>query len=505
MDINCLNFLERTAELFPNKKAVFCKDKSLTFNQLEANSKKLSCKIPNNKRNSPVAVFLPKGCDTIVSFIAVLYSGNFYAPIDVKTPINRFKQILKSLDPFLIITNTSLKSKISDISDCSILNIDEVDFTNIDKCEIDNWKHVIDTNPVYCMHTSGSTGNPKGVLIPHKAVIDYIEWTVQNYQIDSNNRIANQVPFHFDISTLDIFLMLYTGATLYIVPETLFSFPVRLIEYLKKNDITFIFWVPSALSKVSNLKCLISGHLPNLKFVLFCGEVMPTKCLNYWLKYLPNTVFSNLYGPTETTVASTYYTVDRAFSDSDHLPIGFPCRNTEILLLDQNNQLINNGDIGEICIKGTGLALAYWRDKKRTEESFIQNPTHTNFPDLIYKTGDLARLNDQRELIFIGRKDTQIKHLGHRIELGEIETACNSMIEIMSCCILYEQSQIICIYESKTNSFNNNSFKNKLINLLPKYMIPSRFHQIDEMPLNQNGKIDRVKLKSFINYDKNGG
>lgn len=502
MDINCLSFLEKTAEKFPDKIAVSCKNKCLTFNQLKIYSKYLSRVIPSNKRNSPVAIFLPKSCDTLVAFTAVLYSGNFYAPIDVKTPISRLQHILKSLDPFLIITNTSLISKFSDISDCSILDIDEVDFTCINKCEVDNWTHVIDTDPVYCMHTSGSTGNPKGVLIPHKAVIDYIEWTVQNYQIDSSNKIANQVPFHFDISTLDIFLMFYTGATLHIVPESLFSFPVRLIEYLEKHEITFIFWVPSALSKVSNLKCLKSGNLPNLKFVLFCGEVMPTKCLNYWLNYLPNTIFSNLYGPTETTVASTFYTIDRVFSDSEHLPIGFPCRNTEILLLDQKNQLIKSGEIGEICIRGTGLALAYWRDKNKTEESFIQNPTHTNYPDLIYKTGDLARLNDNRELVFIGRKDTQIKHLGHRIELGEIETALNSLIEIMSCCVLYEHSQIICILESKVKTLNDNSLKNKLLELLPKYMVPSRFHQIDEMPLNQNGKIDRVHLKSLVNDGK---
>jgi D-alanine--poly(phosphoribitol) ligase subunit 1 len=501
MQTSCIQFLKETTQKFPNATAVTSKDKNLTFLELSAAAQCIGNLLPTDKRNRPVAVFLPKSCDSIVSFMAVLYTGNFYAPIDVKSPLERIQKVFKNLSPIAIITNSTLANNIANIlPDCPIILIDKIEFGHSNCNAPNGWESVIDTDPVYCIYTSGSTGDPKGVLISHRGVMDYISWAVETYPVDNHSRIANQAPFHFDNSTLDIYLMLCTGACLYLVPESYFSFPARLLDYLHQNRITFIFWVPSVLLNISNLDILKNRNLPDLKLVLFAGEVMPTKCLNHWRRHLPRALFSNLYGPTEITVDCTFYIVNREFSDAEPLPIGVPCRNTGILLLNENNQLVRDEEIGELCVRGSGLALGYWNAPDKTNASFTQNPLNNSYPELIYRTGDLAKYNEHGELIFIGRKDSQIKHLGHRIELGEIETACCSIIGISSCCVLYENSQIICFYVSACSKLEESEIRIQLAKLLPQYMIPHLFHRIDRMPLNANGKIDRLALKNNLQH-----
>ena len=494
-----IQFLEETAQGFPNKIAVSCNSKSLTFKELTTSSKNLSTQLPSDIKNCPIAILLPKSCDSIVAFMAVLYSGNFYSPLDVKLPEQKIKKILANLEPRAIITNSDLTSFIKrEFPKCTIIAIDQQECIAAVPNEPTGWKKILDKDPIYCIYTSGSTGEPKGVLISHQGVMDYILWAAQTYPIDQNTQIANQAPFHFDNSTLDIYLMIFLGAELHLVPESYFSFPARLLDFLEQKKISFIFWVPSVLINIANLNILKNRSLPDLVLILFAGEVMPTKCLNHWRSFIQHAIFSNLYGPTEITVDCTYFIVNRNFTDQESLPIGLPCRNSEIILLGDQNQEVREGGIGEIYVRGSGLAMGYWKLPKKTSESFIQNPLHNNYPDLVYRTGDLAKYNDYNELVFIGRKDSQIKHLGHRIELGEIETACSSISEISNCCILYENQKIVCIYECSESQINENKIKEYLTELLPKYMHPQTFIYVATMPLNRNGKIDRLELKNTL-------
>ena len=348
------------------------------------------------------------------------------------------------------------------------------------------------------LFTSGSTGVPKGVSICHRSVIDYIDWVTETFNITQKDTFGNQAPFYFDNSILDIYSCMKTGATLNIIPKKLFFQPVPLLEYIKYNKINTIFWVPSALIVVSKLKAFRNVDLSDtLKRVLFCGEVMPNKQLNIWRKFLPNVTYANLYGPTEITDACTYYIVDREFSDDEPLPIGIPMSNTDILVLNDEDKLVTDDEVGELCVRGTSLAMGYYNNPEKTRSAFVQNPLNKAVPEIIYRTGDLVRYNEYREIIYISRKDFQIKHLGHRIELGEIETAISSLEEVtLNCCLYDEKNQRIVLFVDA--QVDRDYIKERIEKLVPEYMIPGKVIYLENMPINANGKIDRIKLKELM-------
>jgi len=502
MKINLLDYFEDTVRLFPEKLAISDSASLLTFKELRQRAKILALHISEREHsfNESIAVFLPKTNDAIVSFIAILYSGNIYAPIDTKSPIQRNKSILQSLNPIKIITNSDFINKIKELDlNIDIINIDELVYTNIDDFEF-NYKKCIDTDPAYIIHTSGSTGNPKGVAICHRSIIDYISWAIETFQVSEKESIGNQAPFIFDNSTLDIYLMMFTGATLHLIPEELFIFPAKLLSFLNTNKITFVFWVPSVLINIANLKLLETIQIQSINKVLFAGEVMPIKYLNHWIHNLKKDVlFANLYGPTEITVDCTYYIVDRKFKDNEVLPIGKPCKNSDVIILNKKNQVCQIGESGELCVRGTSLALGYWNDFIKTKTVFVQNPLNNSFPEKIYRTGDIVYLNDNSEIIFIGRNDNQIKHLGYRIELGEIEHSVLSVFNDINAVIEYNylKNEICLFYQSKHN-IGIVEFRKKLSRVLPKYMIPTRYIQMDILPLTSSGKKDRVTIKNLI-------
>ena len=312
-----------------------------------------------------------------------------------------------------------------------------------------------------------------------------------------SDTIGNQAPFHFDNSTLDIYLCFSTGATMVIIPEDYFLFPIRLIDYLKAQSISLIFWVPSALAAVANMDILSKTELPPLKKILFAGEVMQNKHLNYWRRHFPDALFSNLYGPTEITVDCTYYVIDREFGDDELLPIGFPCRNSDILILNEHGIPAGTGERGELCVRGSSLAHGYWNDPEKTAAAFTQNPLNPHYPERIYRTGDLVYRNERGEIYFAGRNDHQIKHQGYRIELGEIETAAMSIAEIRNACVVYDQAkgQLAMFYDS-SSELAPAYLRKSLLEKLPKYMLPAVLVHMPDLPLNANGKIDRLALAS---------
>ncbi|MDD6804787.1 MAG: AMP-binding protein, partial [Clostridiales bacterium] len=274
--------------------------------------------------------------------------------------------------------------------------------------------------------------------------------------------------------------------------------PVPLLEYLKDHRINTIFWVPSALIVVAKLRAFKNVDLTDtLKRVLFCGEVMPNKQLNAWRKALPDALYANLYGPTEITDACTYYIVDREFADDEPLPIGIPMANTDILVLNDKNELVTGDEVGELCVRGTSLSMGYYKNPEKTKEAFVQNPLNNAVPELIYRTGDLVKYNEYGEIIYLARKDFQIKHMGHRIELGEIETAVSAIGEITLCCCLYDtkRQKIVLFCDA---DLSKEYIHEKISKLVPEYMFPNRIVYMETMPINANGKIDRVKLKELL-------
>ena len=501
MQANVTYWLDKTARRLPDKIAFADEKKEITFRELSAQAKALATQMIERKLfKKPVVIYLEKGVDVLVSFMGAAYSCNFYSPIDVDMPASRVNKILEVLQPALVVTTAELRPVFEGFDyEGDYLLLENAIGGAADEVAINAVRSKgIDTDLLYVLFTSGSTGVPKGVTINHRSVIDYIDWVTETFDITEEDSFGNQAPFYFDNSILDIYSTIKSGATTYIIPKNLFAQPVPLLEYLKEKKINTIFWVPSALIVVAKLKAFRNVDLSDtLHRVLFCGEVMPNKQLNTWRKFLPDVLYANLYGPTEITDACTYYIVDREFTDDEPLPIGIPMANTDIIVLNDRNEPVTGDEIGELCVRGTSLSVGYYNNPEKTKEAFVQNPLNPYVPETIYRTGDLVKYNEYGEIIYLSRKDFQIKHMGHRIELGEIETAVSSLEQIALCCCLYDEKRqkiVLFIEEELDKAYINE----QISSLVPEYMLPNKVVTLPDMPINANGKIDRVKLKEYL-------
>ena len=437
----------------------------------------------------------------MTAFAGVNMSGSFYVPLDTKSPGARISSILDTVQASAIITDRKCKERLESFYSGRILVVEELlEHSNGEPENYDGIGNNVDVDPVYSIFTSGSTGTPKGVVISHRCLIDYIECVVDTFHFDHTTTIGNQAQFYFDLSVLDIYLMYVTGATLDIIPERCFMFPSELVDYMNEHEITFISWVPSALVNVANMNILAEKQPKYLRDVLFCGEIMPNKHLNHWRKYLPNCRYVNQYGPTEITVACTYYEIDRTFNDDDPLPIGKPYDNSDIIILVDRKRRAEKGEQGELCVRGSSVALGYYNAPDKTAGAFIPNPLHNKYPETIYCTGDIVYESERGELMYVGRVDAQIKHQGYRIELGEIEIAVLGSNIIDNCCIIYDfaNKKIIMFYET-ANDIDIAAFRKYITTKVPRYMLPSEYIREDVLKKNSNGKIDRAFYNKKIN------
>ena len=495
MQKNILEYLEKTAQRVPDKIAFYGETEILTFRQLRRQAQSIGSQLAQmGSFQKPVVVFMDKQPKTIAAFLGVLYSGGFYVPLDGEMPQFRIEKILESLQPAACICDETTFQTAQSISGLgSVFCYEELAFGAICERTLDQVRQrQIDTDPAYIVFTSGSTGVPKGVVGCHRAVIDYIENLCPVLKFDEHTVFGNQTPLYFDACLKEIIPTLKYGASTHLIPRKYFLMPVKLVQYLNERKINTLCWVVSALTFISTFKTFETVVPKYLKTIAFASEVFPIRQLKLWRTALPNTRFINLYGPTETTGICCYYEVDREFSENEALPVGRPFPNTEIILLDENNRVPKPGEQGEICIRGTRLTHGYFLNPEKTAEAFVQNPLNPYYPELIYRTGDIGRYNDRGELMFVSRKDNQIKHMGHRIELGEIEAAANTCSGVgNSCCVYDGEKQKITLFYTGEVSALRTFLKEKL----PRYMLPHHIVQLDTMPLTPNGKIDRNLLK----------
>ena len=494
---NILEYLERSAQLYPEKPALVDERQSITFVQALEDSRRVGSSLALSlTKGQPVAVYMEKSVENLCAFWGIVYAGGFYVSFNTQLPTSRLQQMQSVLQAPFVITDEEHRAALEEVfPPHRILLYQDLVKSAVDRALLAQirQRHV-DTAPLYANFTSGSTGVPKAVVVGHRSTLDFIDHFCPIFSITQKDVIANQAPFDFDVSVKDIYSALATGATLVLVPRPLFSQPQQLLDFLCEHRATTLIWAVSALCLISTVHGLDYRTPETVNKVLFSGEVMPAKHLKIWMEHLPRAQFVNLYGPTEITCNCTYHIIDRERSYPDGIPMGQAFPNEDVFLLDGDDQLVTAPNVvGEVCVRGSALALGYYRNPEQTAAAFPNNPLNPCYPQRIYRTGDLARYSTLGELHFCGRKDFQIKHMGHRIELEEIERAVSNLPGVHRCCCVFhsEKHRLYAFYQG---DLTPKELRLQLLPTLPPYMIPNVFRQVDQFPLNKNGKIDRTLL-----------
>lgn len=498
MIINILEYLEQAQKKYAEKILYKDETQEITFGEALSVSRKwggsLAEQTPVRK---PILVITDKTIVTPLLYFAVLYSGCYYVPIDTELPKYRIKLIMDTVQADIMLTD-STHMDIAEQLDFHgrIISTEDLSKSKYDPTKLDSIRaQAMDVDPAYVIFTSGSTGIPKGVIESHRQLIDYIEAFSETFDIKDDEILGNQSPLDYVAALRDLYLPFKTGASTLLIPKKYFSLPTQLFQYLNENRVTTICWVVGALTLCSEFGTFEEAKLEYVRKVFFTGSVMPGKHLRVWQENLPDALFVNHYGPTEITASCTWYIVDHKVSEDETLPIGQPFRNTNILLINEQGQKAVPGETGEIYVQGTSLALGYYKNPEKTREVFVKNPLNPIYDEIVYKTGDLGKINEKGELLFCGRKDDQIKHMGHRVELGEIETAAKSMPAICDAVCMYnkERQQIWLFYTG--SEITSREIARYLRERLPNFMIPRKFCMLEQMPLNFNGKINMNELR----------
>jgi amino acid adenylation domain-containing protein len=474
---------------------------SLTFNQWVQQAESIGTSIAqatNSTIRRAVLVFVDRRIEGLVGAMGIVESGNFYVPIDCKMPYERVRLIAEVCKPIAAVATTEADMK----------TLDQIEFTSPrflyneakehpadDEVLAKIREQMIDLDPVYSIFTSGSTGVPKGVVISHRGMIDLADWLVETFEFTDKDALGNQTPFYFDGSVKDICICLKSGATLNVIGKKYFTFTKHLMPLLNERHITAILWATSAIVMVGNSDILNVALPEHLRLVTFAGEAMPAKQLRSWQEKLPNVRFVNLYGPTEITVDCTYFDVTRQYADNEYIPIGKACRNMQVLVLKDDDTEAAVDEVGELCVRGSGVALGYYGNRTKTDEVFVQNPLNPLYNDIIYRTGDLVRPAEGGNLVFVSRKDFQVKHKGNRIELGEIEVAVNAIEGVTNAACIFDQVQDKLVLYYTTADGQPMDIINLVKERIPVYMFPEVVNHLAQMPYNLNGKIDRIELK----------
>ena len=447
-----------------------------------------------------VGVFAEHTTDTLLWYLGALASGNCYVPLPPGMPQERFEKICAQMNiqvvaggvPLTAYTegmDGSIRFVQTDIAANIRVSLEQEQ--KLSACR----RQLSGDAPMYVIFTSGSTGEPKGIVKTHGALISFLDSYIHEFGFRECDRLASQTPFYFDASVKDIYLALKLKCQLHILDERLFVAPLRLAEYLKEQHISVIQWVPSALCMLSRFRVFDQVSLPELKKVLFVGEVMPPGQLEIWMEALPDAEFVNLYGSSELAGICMSYRVRTLPEHTDCLPIGYPLPGCEVFLVSDGHLVKEPGALGEIYVRSDTIASGYWNDPVCSAQVFVKKPCEALPEAHYYKSGDLAKYDKQGALVFVSRDDYQIKHMGHRIELGEIESTLMKLPQISGCCCLYEGQKIVLFYEGTSPRSDVSRY---LKQKLPSYMLPNKIIPVETLPRNANGKADRTALQNNL-------
>ena len=500
MFTSVLDMLDHTAERYPAKDAFICGEDALSFRAFQKVTMSLGTALAGVIREkAPVIVMAGRGVLTPALFLSVVRAGGFYAPIDAGMPEARLRQMINVAQAeFMLVDREHLAAAEKLGFGGKILVAEDLLETQPDPVLLSGIRgRALETDPLYVIFTSGSTGVPKGVVTSHQSVMCYIDAVSEVLRVDDTDVFGGQAPLDYIAAVRDIYLPLYTGCSTVIIPKNEFSMPGELMDTLNRNHVTALCWSVAGAELPIKLGAFPDMKPEFLKKLCFSGSVMPGKYLKAWQETLPDVLYVNQYGPTEATASCTYYVVKEKAEDDTVLPIGRPYKHYRILLLTEDGREAAPGELGEICVAGPCLALGYYNSPERTAESFVRNPLNDAYYERIYKTGDLGLFREDGELEFHGRRDRQIKHMGHRIELEEIETKARSIPGVLECAALYQKEKelLYLFYKGEASARDITlAFRKSL----PAFMVPRKIVSLEELPKLPNGKTDMNTLKGYF-------
>jgi amino acid adenylation domain-containing protein len=530
------HLLIESAVRFPNNQAVRFEGDSLTYSELDRQSNQVARALRSLgvKRGDRVGIYVNKSLGSVISIFGVLKASGVYVPLDPNAPIQRLAYIARNCDIQIILTSskklltlpdllsegTPIKGAvITDNNDDPAVSMPENvkvigwnEVVNLDESPVSD-QGTIETDLAYILYTSGSTGDPKGVMISHRTIFTFINWCYEKFQVNARDRVTSHAPIHFDLSTFDIFVTCKAGGTIVLIPEKLSIFPLKLVQLLQDEQITITYMVPSILSMMVNYGKLDQHDLSSLRSILFAGEVFQIKYLRQLMAAIPQADYFNLYGPTETNVC-TYYKVQPKDIEPDctqPVPIGIACENIEVFAADESGKLVTQTGVeGELWVRGSCVAAGYWGDPEKTAKRFVHNHFQTHFDEVAYRTGDMVTLDeDGINWIFIGRRDHMIKSRGYRIELGEIEAALYGHTGVKEAAVIALPDELVgnrikaFVVPLKMNGLSVKELQSYCSQKLPRYMVPEIIEFMDGLPKTSTGKVNRPELARELLVDLN--
>jgi amino acid adenylation domain-containing protein len=512
--------LTESAARHPDNEAVRLLDEAITYRELETRSNQLAHALIESGviSGDRVGIYLHKSPAAIVSIFGILKTGACYVPVDQSAPGLRVADIAQQCNFRALITSSSLYQKLGATlhDECPMAAIFFVDkvpdatlpepaFTFADSLAGYSPEpppvEVIDHDLAYILFTSGSTGTPKGVTLSHLNALTFVNWGFDTFSITAQDRLSNHAPFNFDLSVFDIFVAVKAGAAISLVPEGLSVFPVQLSSFIQDQRITVWYSVPTVLTLLQSRGQLDQRDLSSLRWVLFAGEVFPTKHLRALMQKLPHPRYANLYGPTETNVCAYYEVEPISPEECAPIPIGKACANTDLVAIDaEGGKVTGPGKEGLLYARGSIVMQGYYGRPKESAACFIRNPFAIGREENLYCTGDWVTLDEKGNFLFVGRKDDMIKTRGYRVELGEIEAVMVAHPAVNEAVALPIPDEAIgntiraIVTISNSSSLTSTELKRHCAEKLPPYMVPEQVEFRDTLPRTGNGKIDRQRL-----------